>query len=401
MPLSERKRKWYHLDRHSLSNLVVVCAGILLYLGLTHLEQVRATVDGIVEVLTPFTTGFVIAYLLNTPTNYVERKVFDKWKNPRGPAIVMVYLISTFVITLLLQLLLPEVTSSLASLIGNLSTYLDNLNVMVQNLMERFDIQLTGWSDLVSDYQSLINRAVEFITSSLPDLLNFGVAVGNGVVTVLTALIASIYMLAGKDRLIRQMKKLIFALFPAKGAKHILSVAGKANETFVGFINGKLIDSAIIGVLCFVLTSIFRIPYAVLVSVVVGVTNIIPFFGPIIGAVPCLMILLMVDPWAALRFGALIIALQQFDGNILGPKILGSSTGLSAMWVLVAIVVGGGLFGFAGMVLGVPSFAVLYALIREWSDRQLVRKGIDANGQPMDPATLVKARERLEEEELL
>lgn len=401
MPLSERKRKWYHLDRHSLSNLVVVCSGILLYLGLTHLDQVRATVDGFVEVLTPFTTGFVIAYLLNTPTNYIERKVFDKWKNPRVPAIVMVYFISACVITLLLQLLLPEVTSSLASLIGNLSTYLENLNVMVQSLMERFNIELTGWSDLVNDYQSLINRAVEFITSSLPDLLNFGVAVGNGIVTVLTALIASIYMLAGKDRLIRQMKKLIYALFPAKGAKHILTVAGKANETFVGFINGKLIDSAIIGVLCFALTSIFRIPYAVLVSVVVGVTNIIPFFGPIIGAVPCLMILLMVDPWAALRFGALIIALQQFDGNILGPKILGSSTGLSAMWVLVAIVVGGGLFGFAGMLLGVPTFAVLYALIREWAGRQLIRKGIDADGQPMDPATLVEARARLEEEEIL
>ena len=133
------------------------------------------------------------------------------------------------------------------------------------------------------------------------------------------------------------------------------------NWVFVGFINGKLIDSAIIGVLCFILCLIFRIPYPMLVSVVVGVTNIIPFFGPIIGAIPCLMILVIVDPWAALRFFALVIGLQQFDGNILGPKILGDSTGLSAIWVLVSIVVCGGLFGFPGMVLGVPTFAVLYA----------------------------------------
>ena len=128
---------------------------------------------------------------------------------------------------------------------------------------------------------------------------------------------------------------------------------------------------------------IFRIPYPVLVSVVVGVTNIIPFFGPIIGAVPCVMILLIVDPWAAARFGILVIALQQFDGNILGPKILGDSTGLSAIWVLVAIVVGGGLFGFPGMLLGVPTFAVLYSLVREWTNARLESKGIDGDGNPL------------------
>ena len=151
----------------------------------------------------------------------------------------------------------------------------------------------------------------------------------------------------------------------------------------MGFINGKLIDSAIIGVLCFILNLIFRIPFPMLVAVVVGVTNVIPFFGPIVGAVPCVMILLIVDPWAALRFGVLVIALQQFDGNILGPKILGDSTGLNAIWVLVAIVVGGGLFGFPGMLLGVPTFAVIYALVREWTNNRLQAKGIDGNGNPV------------------
>ena len=134
------------------------------------------------------------------------------------------------------------------------------------------------------------------------------------------------------------------------------------------------------------MTMLFRIPYAILLSVIIGVTNIIPFFGPIIGAVPCLMILIIVDPWAALRFTILIIALQQFDGNILGPKILGDSTGLSAIWVLVAIVVGGGLFSFPGMLLGVPTFAVLYSLMREWADTRLKEKGIDANGNPLTPS---------------
>jgi len=375
------KEKWYRLDSHSISNLLVVCAGILLYLTLTHLPQVKAALDSFLDVLTPFIAGFIIAYLLNTPAAFFERQVYQRRKHARALSILTVYLIALFIIVILLQLILPQVADSVASLVGNISLYLDNLNTMVQNLTQRFHLDLDILSGLLDDYQSILNKAAGFITSSMPQLLNFGVAVGNGVVTGLTAVIASIYMLMGKARLQQQLKKLIYALFPAKGSHHILSVASRANGVFVGFINGKLLDSAIIGVLCFLLTSIFRIPYAVLVSVVVGVTNVVPFFGPLIGAIPCLMILLIVDPWAALRFGILIVALQQFDGNILGPKILGDSTGLSAIWVLVAIVVGGGLFGFLGMVLGVPTFAVLYSLVREWADDRLAKKGINADGE--------------------
>ena len=390
--MEEKKPRWYHPDSRTLSNLLVVCVGILLYLGLTHLPQVRAVINGFLGVLTPFIAGFAIAYLLNTPANFFARKVFHRTKHAQVWAVVTVYVLALAVISVLLQLILPQVGDSLYSLAGNLSTYINNLSRMVQELIQRFDLKGEGVTSIVNDYEALLRQAMDFLTSSkfmdlltasAPNLLNAGKAAVNGVVTGLTALIASIYMLLGKDRLIRQCKKLLYALFPARGVSHILSVAGRANTIFVGFINGKLIDSAIIGVLCFVLTSVLSIPYAVLVSVVVGVTNIIPFFGPIIGAVPCLMILVIVDPWAALRFGILIIALQQFDGNILGPKILGDSTGLSAIWVLVAIVVGGGLFGFPGMLLGVPTFAVLYSLMREWADRRLAKKGINADGKPL------------------
>ncbi len=382
--MDDKKQKWYHLDSHAISNLMVVCIGILLYLGLTHLPQVKAAVNGFLDVLTPFILGFVIAFLLNAPVRFFETKVYQKLRARRALSIVTVYFLALLAIIVLLQLVLPQVGASFLNLVNNLSGYLENLNRMVTDLSVRFGLEWDALSDLVADYQTIIRNVVTFITSSMPDLVNFGMAVGSGVVAVLTAVIASVYMLAGKDRLIRQLKKLIYALFPAKGARHILEGASRANTIFVGFINGKILDSAIIGVLCFLLTSLFRIPYAVLVSVVVGVTNVIPFFGPIIGAVPCLMILVIVDPWAALRFGILIIALQQFDGNILGPKILGDSTGLSAIWVLVAIVVGGGLFGFAGMLLGVPTFAVLYTFMRDWADERLRRKGIDANGQPLE-----------------
>lgn len=397
----QEKRKWYQLDSRALSNLIVVCVGILLYLGLTHLPQVKRAIGAVVEVFTPFIAGFVIAYLLNTPVDFFERKVYHSFRGKRALSIVTVFLIATAVIAILLQLILPQVADSIRQLFSNLTAYLNNLTRMVQELTQRFHMEGEGLTNLVDHYNDfirnlssadMVKRATEFLTSSAPELWNFGMSVGNGVVngvvTTMTAVIASIYMLSGKPRLINQLKKLIYAAFPEKGASRILTVSGRANQIFVGFINGKLLDSAIIGVLCFLLCSILRIPYAVLVSVVVGVTNVIPFFGPIIGAVPCLMILVIVNPWAALRFGILIIALQQFDGNILGPKILGDSTGLSAIWVLVAIVVGGGLFGFAGMLLGVPTFAVLYSLVKEWAERRLEEKGINANGERKTPTTV-------------
>lgn len=397
----QEKRKWYQLDSRALSNLVVVCVGILLYLGLTHLPQVKETVKAVVDVFSPFIAGFVIAYLLNTPVDFFERKVYAKYKGKRALSIVTVFLIAVAVIAVLLQLVLPQVADSIRQLFSNLTAYLNNLNQTVQELIQRFHMDGEGLTNLVDHYNDfirnlssadMVKRATEFLTSSAPELWNFGMSVGNsmvnGVVTAMTAVIASIYMLSGKPRLTSQLKKLIYATFPEKGASRILKVSGKANQIFVGFINGKLLDSAIIGVLCFLLCSLIKIPYAVLVSVVVGVTNVIPFFGPIIGAVPCLMILVIVNPWAALRFGVLIIALQQFDGNILGPKILGDSTGLSAIWVLVAIVVGGGLFGFPGMLLGVPTFAVLYSLVKEWAERRLEEKGIDADGNPRTPAAV-------------
>lgn len=391
MPEPEKK-KWYQLDSRGLSNLIVVCAGILFYLCLTHLPQVKAVVGTVLNVLSPFIAGFVIAYLLNTPVDFFERTLYQNRRGKRGLSIVTVFAIAVAIIAILLQLVLPQVGDSIRQLFNNLAGYLSNLDTMVGDLTARFNLEGEGLNHVAEWYDELIRKitsadmvkkATEILTSSVPDLWNFGASVVsggqwvvNGVVTAFTAVIASVYMLSGKPRLVRQMKKLIYALFPAKGASRILAVGGKANKIFVGFINGKLLDSAIIGVLCFLLCTVVRIPYAVLVSVVVGVTNVIPFFGPIIGAIPCLMILVIVDPWAALRFAVLIIALQQFDGNILGPKILGDSTGLSAIWVLVAIIVGGGLFGFPGMLLGVPTFAVLYSLVKEWAERRLEQKGI-------------------------
>ena len=377
------KKKFWPLDSKALSNLIIVLIGILFYVALSNFGAIRLRIQMFLNVLKPFIIGFAIAYLLNTPVHFFERKVFRKLRWKRSLSIASVYLVAALILVILINMVLPQVVNSVMELINNMKGYLDNLNTLVDSLVERFDLEGDGIDNLMVSYEGLVNKLANIVSSALPELLNFGVAIGNGVIAAVTALISSIYMLSGRDKLTSQIKSILFAVFPVKKADRFLHTCRRANDIFVGFINGKIVDSVIIGVLCFVLCLILRIPYALLFCVIIGVTNIIPFFGPIIGAIPSIMILIIVDPWAALRFGIMVIALQQFDGNILGPKILGNSTGLSAIWVLVAIVVGGGLFGFPGMLLGVPTFAVIYMLTKEFVASRLAEKKIDGEGRPL------------------
>ena len=380
----KNKKKWYILDGSHVQLLIVLIVAILFYVGLNHFSVVTVRINQFMGVLSPFIVGFAIAYLLNTPMCFFERKLFPNHRFKRALSILLVYALAFAVVAILLGLIVPQVVQSVKDLAGNMQTYLTSLDQLVQDLTEQFDLDADAINDMFGNFQNMISNMTAKAAEALPQLLDVGFAIGSGVIAGITALISSIYMLAGKDRLVPQLKKLLYATVSKRRSDWLLGVCGQANRVFVGFINGKIIDSAIIGVLCFILCAIFRIPYPMLVSVTVGVTNVIPCFGPIIGAIPCLFILVIVDPWAALRFFALVIGLQQFDGNILGPKILGDSTGLSAIWVLISIVTCGGLFGFPGMILGVPTFAVLYALVREWVNKRLKAKKIDGNGKPLE-----------------
>ena len=380
----KNKKKWYILDGSHVQLLIVLIVAILFYVGLNHFSVVTVRINQFMGVLSPFIVGFAIAYLLNTPMCFFERKLFPNHRFKRALSILLVYVLAFAVVAILLGLIVPQVVQSVKDLAGNMQTYLTSLDQLVQDLTEQFDLDADAINDMFGNFQNMISNMTAKAAEALPQLLDVGFAIGSGVISGITALISSIYMLAGKDRLVPQLKKLLYATVSKRRSDWLLGVCGQANRVFVGFINGKIIDSAIIGVLCFILCAIFQIPYPMLVSVTVGVTNVIPFFGPIIGAIPCLFILVIVDPWAALRFFALVIGLQQFDGNILGPKILGDSTGLSAIWVLISIVTCGGLFGFPGMILGVPTFAVLYALVREWVNKRLKAKKIDGNGKPLE-----------------
>ena len=382
----EPKRQRWRITPRTWSNLFVVCVGIAFYLFLSNFDEVRLRLNSLGKVIQPFVAGFALAYLLNIPASYLEKNFFTRFKFRRMLSILTSYLLAVLLLAVLLSSVVPQVVQSVVDLVNNSEGYINNLNATALWLSDRFGLDQRELEPLLISYQDLLRQAASLITAALPQLLDFGMAVGNGLVTALTAVISSVYMLTSKHALIGQMRRVTYALLSRDKADRVLRISRQANEVFSGFIAGKIIDSAIIGVLCFAGMTIFRMQYALLISVVVGVANVIPFFGPFIGAIPSIMILLIVDPWDALYFGIFVLALQQFDGNILGPKILGDSTGLSPIWVLVAIIVGGGLFGFAGMLLGVPTFAVLYALTREWVTDRLRARGLDEEGRPLPPA---------------
>ena len=250
--------------------------------------------------------------------------------------------------------------------------------------------------EMARTVQQAIDSAVSWLqnwikTDLLPNLNNIVYGLSSGVMGVVNVLknlviglIVTVYLLASRRRFASQAKKIVYSLFPVKFANSFVSHSRYTHQVFGGFISGKILDSLIIGVICFVGCSFMKIPYTMLVSVVIGLTNIIPFFGPFIGAIPCGLLILLADPMRCLYFVFFIVVLQQFDGNILGPKILGDSTGLSSFWVLFSILLFGGLLGFVGMVIGVPVFAVIYNMINQFINRRLEKKDLSTETRLYD-----------------
>ncbi len=379
------KRKLRLRNPNFLSNLLIVLIGILFYVVLTHLGAVHTHLISIKKVLMPFIIGFAIAYLLNGPASFFERRVYKKLMGKRGLSILSVYLPVIIIIVALLYVVVPSVIDSVTSLISNLPVYLNNLTTWVDNIAANLGVEWDVLNSLLGSYEDLWSSLASAISTQLPELINYGISIGKAVISGITAVIASVYMLNGKKKLRHQITGLLYGLFPKKGVVKFLHICRRANRIFIGFIYGKLIDSAIIGILCAIFCVILRIPLVPLISVIIGVTNIIPFYGPFIGAIPSVLIILMINPWAALRLAILVLVLQQVDGNLLGPKILGNTTGLSPIWVLVAIVVGGGLFGVVGMILGCPVFAVIYMLLRDYISTRLKKKNLDIYGHTLHP----------------
>lgn len=393
-----------HFNR-GMTVFLVVAACTLFYFALLRLQNLSKIIGQIIGVLMPVIYGCVIAYLLNPIVKRVDRHLLPvlvkKMKKEesarklcRGIGVFSALLILILLIVMLCNLLIPELYYSIRRMIftlpGQLNELVDKINEMTTGTSTTSAFLKTAVKEGTTMLETWLRSELLPKTNELMSNLTVGVInVISTVFDILIGMIVSIYLLFSKEQFVAQAKKGIYALFEPSRANMILHFSMKSNEIFGGFIIGKIIDSAIIGILCFIGLSVLNMPYAVLVSVIVGVTNVIPFFGPYIGAIPSTILIILDEPIKGLYFIIFILILQQFDGNILGPKILGNSTGLSAFWVIVAILLGGGLFGFVGMVMGVPTFAVIYYMVELTLNSKLEKKDLPSETELYDPMSYV------------
>ena len=340
------------------------------------------------------------------------RKLTDKKKpHPKLARAISVAISMTLLIAVIVGLLIvviSQITESIEEILSSIPEYIRRIEAFTvkflgdyPEIVSAVEAQLDTIQPKLMDYANdIMNRLSDLsllgdLSTKVKDgaLVLYGTV--KGVSNFIIGFIVALYLLLSKETFLAQARKITFALFPNNVSKNILKVSAKANRTLSGFLSGKLLDSFIIGVICFIAMTIMQMDFVALISVIIGITNMIPFFGPFFGAIPSALLLLMAAPKQVIPFIIFVIVLQQFDGNILGPKIIGDSTGLTPFWVMFAIFVGGGLFGFAGMLLGVPVFAVLYALFSEFVANLLKKKklshrtrdynDLDVNNPPPSP----------------
>lgn len=379
-----------------LTAFIVIIASIFAIFAFINIEKISLAISNVIHILSPILYGVVIAYLLTPSVNKFHNTFYSlinkkskkiskqkNWTISRVLSIFITMVLAILIVSTIIGMIIPQLIRSIMGFVDSLPIYLDNAIVNVSKLLEDNPsylkivdgILLNLKLNLDSIYKQLeailpsINSIITGVTSSVFGILNVAK-------NIVIGLIVSIYLLYSKEKFLAQIKKLLYACLKKDYAENFFLSVKHTHKIFGGFIVGKILDSLIIGILCFIVMMIFDWPFAVLISVIIGVTNVIPFFGPFIGAIPSAVIILLVEPKTCLYFVIFILILQQFDGNILGPKILGESTGLSCFWVIFSILVAGGLFGFVGMVVGVPCFAVIYSFIKLLVNNSLKKKNM-------------------------
>ena len=371
-----------------LTAFCVLAAIVFFFFCLYRWVRIKSYMIKFFSIFLPFIYGLVIAYILNPIVNLFDNKVFGKWikknknseKRVRALSITAASIIFIGIIVALFSLLIPQMFKSIETLAGNINIYLNDSKNFILSFSNN-----TKYQELVGSFYSNISSTIVgwFSTDNLEHLF---LLVREGVFSTLKIIynlvigfVIAIYILFDKEKFKGQIKKILYALFKEETVNNILESTKNTDKVFTDFFNAKLIDSLIVGIICFIGMIIFKMPYATMISVIVGVTNIIPYFGPYIGAIPSALIILLVDPSKCLWFLLFIIVLQQFDGSILGPKILGSKTGLSSFWVLFSLLVFGSIFGVVGMIIGVPIFAIIYSFINQRLKRRLEKKNLPVN----------------------
>ena len=401
--------------RWGLTAFLTVCAILVFYDAFYQGGTLQQILGKLAQVLAPVFYGLAMAYLLTPLVKWFERGILwcvsklrkqlpDKpLKHGKGllraGAILLTWAVVLALTYWLMSVLIPQLVESVTMLINNARYYYTKVYRWTDTWLKE-NPEIGSWAnDVLSEYY---NNGLKNLTDTiLPKAQELAATLTGGIwvgirsvigfaMDLIVGIIISVYLLAMKEKSLARCCKMIYATMKQETAELVLTGLHNTNQVFSGFVRGKLLDSLIIGILCFIGCSILKMPYTPLVSVVVGVTNVIPFFGPFLGAIPSAFLILLVSPLKCLYFIIFIILLQQLDGNVIGPKILGDSTGISSFWVIVAILVGGGFFGVPGMFFGVPVFACLRMLVKWLMDRRLTRRGM-----PTEASAYVERKEAL------
>lgn len=370
-------------------SLIIGTYCIVLYLVLTNLSGVMQALTFLRSIMRPFIYGFIIAYLINIPYKWIlqkplaglTRKGGITYKLAKIMSLLISYLSIMSIIGVLFWFIIPQFLNSLTVLVVNIPTYITSLEELIISIANRFGLENLYGGQIGNLWNDFMNRIYEVAVEFLPAAFNLLGSLTSGLFNWIIGLAFSIYLLYGKDILLHQFDRAFLAFTPGRHVPRIRELATRTNRMFSGFIAGNLVDAIIVGILCYIGLSLLKMPFALLVSVIIGVTNIIPIIGPFIGAIPGGFIILMVDPVKALIFIPFVLALQQLDGNVIKPRVFGNQVGLPSIWVLLAIIVFGGLFGITGMIIGVPVTALLYSILREEINKRTTRKSAAAAGK--------------------
>ena len=393
--------------------IIIALAIILLYFFIQ-----RDYLSTVLSVLQPIIIGAVIAYLLNPIVKVLEKplnrgigKIIKKEKTckhlSRGISITVSLLALFAVVTAIIWLIVPQLITSINNLIVDLPDKINGATEFYNKIVEKYDLpnrinEFSNWyAEMFGNSESQFDISTvltSFMTKLQEGIIKSVGTVGSGLISlvstlinVVIGLIVTVYLLACKETMFGQIKKLMYAFADNDKVNSVIETSRECNLIVSRFIVGKIIDSAIIGVLCFILMLILRMPYPVLISVVIGVTDIIPFFGPYIGAIPSTLLILLSDPLKAVYFVIMIIVLQQAEGNLISPKIIGDSIGLSPFWVMFAMIFGGGMFGLIGMLLGVPVLAIIFFIIKKISDQKLREKNMPISSSAYAESGIISA----------
>lgn len=381
--------------RWGMTAFVVIVACILVAQLVTKLPAFLAFVKTFLKALSPVVYGLVIAYLLHPIVdrvqNLLQPRLEKRVKKPgraesiaRGTGILLALVFGCLVIWALIAMILPQLLDSIVTIVGNLPDYYNTLSTWVMNVIDDTPALASVTEGLMEQFYDYLenflnNTLLPKLQTAIVTLTTSVVGLAKVLLNLVIGVIISVYLLTGKDKLLAQSKKIIYALLGRTKGGYVLNVCTFANRAAGGFIGGKIVDSAIIGLLCFVGLAIMKMPYALLISIFVGVTNIIPFFGPFIGAIPSALLLLVIDPMQCIYFVIFVVVLQQLDGNVIGPLILSDATGLSSIWIVVSILIFSSLWGVVGMIVAVPLFAVIYKIVTEVVNWSLTNRGLSTD----------------------